>query len=78
MAAPERRLDLQPDVLADRVPELAGQGASLTADGGDELLALPAQLADLVAGEPQLGAPERLAEREQLLDLVGAVPDRAR
>ena len=65
----EGLLDLLADVLAHRVPELAGQRPRLPADGCEQLLPLPAQGAHLVAGEPALGRRQGLAQAEQLLDL---------
>ena len=62
-------LDLLADVVADGVAELAGERSRLPPDGGEQLLALPAEGADLVAGQAALGRTERLAQLEQLLDL---------
>ena len=52
--------------------ELASECPRLPPDGREQLLALAAEGADLVAGQAALGGTERLAELEQLLHLLAA------
>ena len=71
----ERGLELAPGRLADLLPRLPGQLAGLAAEGGDDLLALPGQPAQLVAHGLRLGLAHDGAQVEEGGDLVGAAAD---
>jgi hypothetical protein len=69
----QRLLDLALDRVAHRVAELPGERPGLPRDGGDDLVALAAEVLELVGVELGLRLAQRGADGEELVELAGLV-----